>query len=107
MNKGNAHLFLPLVKALSEGKTIQIRFSSSEAWADANNLGFDSAPENYRIKPEPRVLWHVVNKTRGHVAATFKSECGQTEKDVKNYAENVKSTGYEYEIVKYVEEVKE
>jgi len=69
MNKENAHLYLPLVQALAEGKTIQ--FNQGDAWIDAaTNADFKwlDSPDNYRVKPEPRTwsfwldkkgnLWH-------------------------------------------------
>ena len=52
MNKENAHLYLPLVKALADGKTIQI--ISAGSWSDVLGPSFSDPPENYRIKPEPR-----------------------------------------------------
>jgi len=55
MTKENAHLFLPLVQALAEGKTIQYK-SSSDQWIDSdkNGFAFNAPPDHYRIKPEPR-----------------------------------------------------
>lgn len=57
MNKENAHLYLPLVQALAEGKTIQFKTTSGN-WEDQVNLHFSLDPEDYRIKPEPRT-WDV------------------------------------------------
>ena len=54
MNKENAHLFLPLVQALAEGKTIQNISTNRAEWVDMDNLKFDGNPEDYRVKPEPR-----------------------------------------------------
>ena len=54
MNRENAAAFLPLVQALADGKTIQYFSPIREAWEDAESLAFDSPPESYRIKPEPR-----------------------------------------------------
>jgi len=55
MNKENAHLYLPLVQALADGKTIE--FSRSGAgWIDVVDIvdaTFEHAPSRYRIKPEP------------------------------------------------------
>lgn len=56
MNKNNAKDFLPLVQALSEGKTIQMRNLDNE-WEDASNPSFSWTPDKYRIKPEPEELW--------------------------------------------------
>jgi len=64
MNKENAHEFLPLVQALADGKTIQMRDVVSEKvtlWydLDPSDIYFRVDPEEYRIKPEPRtfVMW--------------------------------------------------
>jgi len=57
MNKDNAHLFLPLVQALAEGKTIQIKFD--DEWDDRPNtwdFSWTHPPDRYRIKPEPRTF---------------------------------------------------
>jgi len=58
MNKENAHLYLPLVQALADGKTIQIK--QNGIWKDSSdlNLVFGFEPHEYRIKPEPRT-WDV------------------------------------------------
>ena len=55
MNKEDAHLYLPLVEALADGKTIQQRVSF-ESWEDFKQdceIMFNRPPEHYRIKPEP------------------------------------------------------
>ena len=61
MNKENAHLFLPLVQALADGKTVQWK-SDEGFWNDIHEIGFCSYddPEYYRIKPEPRTfeVWY-------------------------------------------------
>ena len=56
MNKENAHLFLPLVQALADGKTIQYNsiLAPNPKWEDIAETGFIAGPEYYRIKPEPR-----------------------------------------------------
>ena len=57
MNKENAHLYLPLVKALSDGKKIQYRLLGCSEWEtldDRGGIDFCSPPGHYRIKPEPR-----------------------------------------------------
>ena len=65
MNKENAHLFLPLVQALVDGKNLQ--FCNDELgnfyWEDfvePEEIGFYDEPQNYRIKPEPRTfeMWY-------------------------------------------------
>lgn len=51
MNKENAHLYLPLVQALAEGKTIQ--YGSESIWGDVKDPNFLNPPQYYRVKPEP------------------------------------------------------
>lgn len=55
MNKENAHLFLPFVQAMAEGKTIQY---ASANWEDIEELLFSEydEPKDFRIKPEPRTF---------------------------------------------------
>jgi hypothetical protein len=56
MNKENAHLYLPLVQALADGKTIQVKHNG--IWNDCVRVDFNAEPKYYRIKPEPRT-WKV------------------------------------------------
>jgi hypothetical protein len=55
MNKDKAHLYLPYVQAMADGKTVQWKTDSGN-WKDGVNLGFSENPEDYRIKPEPRTF---------------------------------------------------
>lgn len=57
MDSRNAAAYIPLVKALSEGKTLQISILDGK-WIDLeHNITFRSPPENYRIKPESKRSW--------------------------------------------------
>lgn len=57
MDKNNAKDYLPFVQALAEGKTIQVKDKDGN-WNDMKyNIGFDSDPELYRIKPETTKWW--------------------------------------------------
>jgi hypothetical protein len=49
MTKENAHLFLPLVQALAEGKTIQ--HFVWDVWKDMDRPTFGADVYTYRIKP--------------------------------------------------------
>lgn len=57
MNRSNAALYLPLVQALADGKTLQYRYNGK--W---NSTHVDSefkwslSPSRYRVKPEPVVV---------------------------------------------------
>ena len=61
MNKDNARDYLPLVQALAEGKTIQVKIHDLQGnflcWEDEDNLNFKVPPYHYRIKPEPKKDW--------------------------------------------------
>ena len=56
MNKDNAKNYLPLVQALADGKTIQF-LTSYGIYVDVRNPDFVAPPSDYRIKPEPMVVW--------------------------------------------------
>jgi hypothetical protein len=51
MNKHNAHLYLPLVQALAEGKTIQVQDLFDSQWDDDYDFDFSLEPDCYRVKP--------------------------------------------------------
>ncbi len=55
MNKDNAKDYLPLVQALAEGKTIQLKAFGQ--WIDLENPDFVYSLKHYRIKPEPKKEW--------------------------------------------------
>jgi len=65
MTKENAHLYLPLVQALAEGKMIQENNYTTVPparydWIDLPEPVFNRQPKSYRIKPEPpkpREFW--------------------------------------------------
>lgn len=64
MNKDNARDYLPLVQALAEGKTIQVKIHNFEGnflhWEDEDNPTWRVPAEHYRIKPEPKKGWYRV-----------------------------------------------
>ena len=80
MNKDNAHLYLPLVQALADGRVIQSVDSDGE-WFDMSDPQFCSKPDRYRIKPEPREWWAVVTPKGSiwatHCLETFAQNCAQ------------------------------
>lgn len=54
MNQNQAKELLPIIKAFSEGKVIQLK-TVDKGWQDIILFAsFDSNPEDYRIKPEPK-----------------------------------------------------
>ncbi len=62
MTRENAHLFLPFVQALVDGKTLQIAHYHTGEWRDwgwgdgKDFFGEDANPALYRIKPEPKLV---------------------------------------------------
>ena len=65
MNKDNAHLYLPLVQALAEGKTIQYANKNypNTGWKTLDDFTLAGDPDCYRIKPEPKTAWYRVAET--------------------------------------------
>lgn len=62
MKYSSAALWLPIVQAMTEGKTIQVKSEVLEAWIDIgpdDDFGMYGPPEKFRVKPEPTV-WYVV-----------------------------------------------
>ena len=57
MTREEAKQLLPIIQAFAEGKTIQVKVTDS-GWYDWKNktdeLNFESGPQKYRIKPEPK-----------------------------------------------------
>lgn len=51
MNRNEAKELLPIIKAFSEGKVIQMK-TVDKGWQDIYFASFDSDPKDYRIKPE-------------------------------------------------------
>ncbi len=60
MNKETARDYLPLVQALIEGKTVQYRLLG-EKWSTGGDVDFTLPPDQYRIKPEPREIFVVID----------------------------------------------
>lgn len=53
MDRNQAKELLPIIKAFSEGKTIQYK-SLEGIWEDRDKVSFNCGPECYRIKPESK-----------------------------------------------------
>jgi hypothetical protein len=78
MKKTDAYLYLPLVQALADGKTIQSK--DSDTWTKLDCPSFTRPPWEYRIKPEPRkwTVWLIDNdyivheKTIGKIYPGYK-----------------------------------
>ena len=76
MNKDNAKHYLPLVKALADGKKIEIK--SSTGWADmGGNIAFDDDPSNYRIKSEPQYASFTYETIKPHIGNIVRNKCNE------------------------------
>jgi len=78
VNASNAKDYLPLVQALSEGKVIQYKYQKSDksyAWMDLeSSVDFCMPAEFYRIKPEPREIFVVIDNDNDGSHLAFHSE---------------------------------
>lgn len=57
MNREQAEKFVPIFQAFAEGKTIQWFDVFCEKWIDLASPNFFGRPSDYRIKPEPMVVY--------------------------------------------------
>ena len=67
MNREKTKALLPVIIAFAEGKVIQAFSRVEDKWYDIKPNGhvtFNLAPQNYRIKPEPRSIYCVEVQTR-------------------------------------------
>lgn len=54
MNKESIKLFMPLMQAMLEGKTIQFYHDSDKRWVDVDEISMYYGVLSYRIKPESK-----------------------------------------------------
>jgi hypothetical protein len=97
VNREEARKLLPIIQAFAEGKTIQVLIIGRD-WEDVAVDGFGSSfsfnPENYRIKPEPRVIY--VNE--------YDDACGWDAAYLsKDYALKSAATKCKRRAIKYIE----
>lgn len=75
MNSQNAAQYLPLVKALAEGKTIQMNAGNKNSpdWDDLHggSIIFGDEPSFYRIKPERKTITGFVNVYPGDIGTSI------------------------------------
>lgn len=76
MNSSNAKDYLPLVQALAEGKYIQFRIKPGLDWIDVDEVTDAFSIECYRIKPEPKEIWVVIDSDNDgtHLACWSKAD---------------------------------
>ena len=53
MTRENAKKLLPIIQAYADGKEIECK-DLHDDWHSSEDFNFDSEPENYRIKKEPK-----------------------------------------------------
>ena len=56
MNSNNAKLYLPLVRALVDGKQLEVQDALGN-WEVASEVSFTKGHDRYRIKQEPKEIW--------------------------------------------------
>ena len=101
MNKQTAQQYLPLIKALAEGKPLQYKSTFDNNWHDAPDLSFALLPDRYRIKPEPikQEFYYVVRKETGvSPCGTCIYKYGSLDQ-VKNYIKQVDPKWVNYMIM--------
>ena len=101
MNKQTAQQYLPLIKALAEGKPLQYKSTFDNNWHDAPDLSFALLPDRYRIKPEPikQEFYYVVRKETGvSPCGTCIYKYGSLDQ-VKNYIKQVDPKWVNYVIM--------
>lgn len=54
MTREETRKLLPIMKAYSEGETIQIWNESKSKWVDLDEASFSASPDKYRIKSKPK-----------------------------------------------------
>lgn len=101
MNKDNAHLYLPLIQALAEGKTIQVYIPYNKTWVDKDNLKFDASPDQYRIKPESitQEFYYVRHKT-SNLPKEYAVFLYSSRKSAEEYLKDINSNGENYVIMR-------
>jgi hypothetical protein len=72
MNRAEAAKLWPLIKAWSEGKTLQCR--NKGGWESDDSFVFVFGAESYRIKPEPREWWIIQNNGTSFFTRMFSSK---------------------------------
>lgn len=56
MNASNAKDYMPLVKALADGKVIQTKTQTGK-WKNLTEVDWLRSVEEYRVRPEPQEFW--------------------------------------------------
>ena len=73
MNRSQAKKLLPIMQAFADGKTIQARYTDHEdEWNDQLSIGFYKHNLEWRVKPEPEVIY--VNGYKAGARHGFSSE---------------------------------
>lgn len=54
LSKEKIKEFMPVIKALSEGKAVQWYDDNTDTWVDAYGIDLEESAKSYRIKPEPK-----------------------------------------------------
>ena len=113
MNSKQARTLLPVITAFAEGKVIQSLSLVDGKWYDItpnDHVAFSLAPEQYRIKPDPRIIYRVEVQTRAGKWATwfnYDSEASAVEAmcELKNARMKRNDDYKDCRLVKFVEQL--
>ena len=62
---------IAVLQAFKAGKAIQFKAKDFKPWYDETDPDWDFSNIEYRVKPEPRVLWILRNSLVNHSANTL------------------------------------
>lgn len=74
MNRQECKALLPVMQAFAEGKEVEWRWRDGEPWRPTTSPGWNR-DQQYRIKPEPMVVWVSVYED-GSVGVAYTKQAG-------------------------------
>lgn len=100
MDRNQAKELLPIIKAFSEGKTIEMK--CAESWIEIEDICDFHSSSTFRIKPEPKYrpfkdaeeCWHEIRKHEPFI----KYKTIESSKDVYLIIQRIKTDGIETDV---------
>lgn len=103
MTKHNAHQYLPLIKALAEGKQLQFNNSDNTKWYDVTDLAFNLPVDRYRINTEPikQEFYYILHRDNAisHQVAERVAHLYSDLSEAEEYLKNIDPNGEKYVIM--------
>jgi hypothetical protein len=90
MDRAKALALLPVITAYANGLTIQHKSIISNTWVDVakggefDEINFSDSPDRYRLKPEPKYVYEIVNRGGDVWWTSHNKEYAQKELDRAN-----------------------